>query len=528
MSTERDAFVGSLANFTGIHKVTDNENLLRRELTDKNIKCAQAMLHLARYEGNYLGESWTNILKIMSMINYYHALGSGSKGYAELFMEEKSNDSRNDPEIENIKYQNAAHILSAIEESEIDKIFENSINLGADAIGHMTTSMCKVSSEELKKGEGPRIFLLQKLVEVVNLNMNRVRMEFKGMWKAASTHFSNIGSHPNENVAMYAVDFLRQLANKYLEKEELKNYNYQKAFLEPFRMIMLHNLHKREGIKHLILSCMCLFAKTRISTIRSGWEIIIEIFKLAGEDDNIDLAKESLDAMEFILRPPNFPYVEEYFDKIIDCLFKFVENVFEDQSLMALKLVKQVSVTLGENDEFIEKVIERRTETNTKQDKESTKKDLWNTILLSLAKRSFEKRRHIAEESHNLMFLLLSKYNGKLSPKLWEMVFRGLIKAIFEDLNVKIESKDVTQEGYTLHLENSKLIIDDLIQVMGKMDDDKFIQSTKILLEIFKNFTLTYVNSPLGLKMIQGMNDLISTNGCKFTKELWKEFIQVT
>jgi hypothetical protein len=38
MKTERDAFVGSLAKFTGIYKVTENDNLLRRELTEKNIK----------------------------------------------------------------------------------------------------------------------------------------------------------------------------------------------------------------------------------------------------------------------------------------------------------------------------------------------------------------------------------------------------------------------------------------------------------------------------------------------------------
>lgn len=135
MSTERDAFVSSLANFTGIYKVLDNDSLLKKELTDKNLKCTQAILQLAKFEGNYLDESWKNVLKVMSMINYYQTIGSGAKGYDLLFLDQADQkEIREDPETEAIKAQNAAYIISTIDESDIDKIFSNSVSLGPIAI----------------------------------------------------------------------------------------------------------------------------------------------------------------------------------------------------------------------------------------------------------------------------------------------------------------------------------------------------------------------------------------------------------
>ena len=42
-----------------------------------------------------------------------------------------------------------------------------------------------------------------------------------------------VGQHKNLNVVIYAIDSLRQLADKFLEKEERKNFSYQKMFLKP-------------------------------------------------------------------------------------------------------------------------------------------------------------------------------------------------------------------------------------------------------------------------------------------------------
>ena len=67
-----------------------------------------------------------------------------------------------------------------------------------------------------------RIFSLQKLVEVADHNMNlRSRRSWAKIWELMSDHLVNIGCHKNAIVSMFAIDALRQLSFKFLEKPEL-------------------------------------------------------------------------------------------------------------------------------------------------------------------------------------------------------------------------------------------------------------------------------------------------------------------
>ena len=50
-----------------------------------------------------------------------------------------------------------------------------------------------------------------------------------------------VGCNPNEDVAFFAVDSLRQLSMKFLEKGEFANFRFQKDFLRPFEHIMKRN-----------------------------------------------------------------------------------------------------------------------------------------------------------------------------------------------------------------------------------------------------------------------------------------------
>jgi len=55
---------------------------------------------------------------------------------------------------------------------------------------------------------------------------NRTRFTWKKIWESLGEHFSTVGSHSNSNVAEFAIDSLRQLAKKFLEKNELNNFNF--------------------------------------------------------------------------------------------------------------------------------------------------------------------------------------------------------------------------------------------------------------------------------------------------------------
>ena len=71
-----------------------------------------------------------------------------------------------------------------------------------------------------------------------------------------SDFFVEVGCHPNLQVAMYGVDSLRQLAMKFLERDELANYTFQNDFLRPFVVVMRHS--KAVEIRELIIRCACM------------------------------------------------------------------------------------------------------------------------------------------------------------------------------------------------------------------------------------------------------------------------------
>jgi len=168
--------------------------------------------------------------------------------------------------------------------SEIEYIFQKSFHLDEDAIIAFIENLCKVSRDELANQANPRKFALQNLVEVADLNMDRIRYVWGRIWRLLSEHFCLVGSHANLMVAIYAIDSLRQLADKFLLKEEFKSFNFQKDFLKPFETIMFNNLHTRSEIKDYIVMCVANICGTKTAAIKSGWSVIINIFTLAAQD----------------------------------------------------------------------------------------------------------------------------------------------------------------------------------------------------------------------------------------------------
>lgn len=74
------------------------------------------------------------------------------------------------------------------------------------------------------------------------------------IWAVLSLHFEAAGSHQDEKISMYAIDSLRQLAIKYLERSELANFSFQNDILKPFVVIMRSS--KNPHIRALIVECI--------------------------------------------------------------------------------------------------------------------------------------------------------------------------------------------------------------------------------------------------------------------------------
>ena len=65
-----------------------------------------------------------------------------------------------------------------------------------------------------------------------------------------------VGCNPNEDIAFFAIDSLRQLSMKFIEKGEFANFRFQKDFLRPFEHIMKRNRFVRLQICHVASDCI--------------------------------------------------------------------------------------------------------------------------------------------------------------------------------------------------------------------------------------------------------------------------------
>jgi brefeldin A-inhibited guanine nucleotide-exchange protein len=182
-----------------------------------------------------------------------------------------------------------------------------------------------VSRDELANTSNPRKFSLQRLVEVADLNMERIRYVWSKIWSLLSEHFIFVGSHVNLMVAIYAIDSLRQLADKFLLMEAFQSFNFQKEFLKPFETIMLNNLHTRSDIKDYIVMCIANICGSKTQFIKSGWSVIINIFTLAAQDQEEHLVVQSFDALSAAVSK-HFELVEQGFVELINCLNKYTRN----------------------------------------------------------------------------------------------------------------------------------------------------------------------------------------------------------
>ena len=79
---------------------------------------------------------------------------------------------------------------------------------------------------------------------------------------------------------MYAVDSLRQLSLKFLSKDEMAGFNFQRMFLKPFEIIMLRNSNTE--VREFILSSLNHLLLAKAPNVRSGWKSIFAVFAIAG------------------------------------------------------------------------------------------------------------------------------------------------------------------------------------------------------------------------------------------------------
>ncbi|VDM66330.1 unnamed protein product [Strongylus vulgaris] len=214
---ERNAFIQALARFT----LLTAKNALG-EMKEKNIEAIKLLLAIGEEDGDYLEDNWVDVIRCISQLELAQligtGLGTGAKEDKESSRQCKGRDAhlfytffeffkkKDIPLIDVMKSTGAldertlATLQGALGETSsqavvvaVDRIFQGSCRLTADAIVCFVRALCAVSKEELNQPAAPRMFLLGKLVEVAFYNMGRIRLEWRRVWEVVGEHFNMAG-----------------------------------------------------------------------------------------------------------------------------------------------------------------------------------------------------------------------------------------------------------------------------------------------------------------------------------------------
>ncbi|KAL6997715.1 Brefeldin A-inhibited guanine nucleotide-exchange protein 5 [Sarracenia purpurea var. burkii] len=273
MDTMRYAFLTSLVRFNFLHAPKD--------MRSKNVEALKTLLALCDSETDALQDTWNAVLECISRLEYIISTPT----IAVTVMHGSNQISRD-------------AILQSLRElagKPAEQVFVNSVKLPSESVVEFVTALCNVSAEELKQTPA-RVFSLQKLVEISYYNMARIRMVWARIWSVLANHFISAGRHHDEKIAMYAIDSLRQLGMKYLERAELANFTFQNDILKPFVILMRSS--RSETVRRLIVDCIVQMIKSKVGSIKSGWRSVFMIFTAAADDELEPIAESAFENVE--------------------------------------------------------------------------------------------------------------------------------------------------------------------------------------------------------------------------------------
>ncbi|KAK9667084.1 hypothetical protein RND81_14G231700 [Saponaria officinalis] len=504
MQTQRDAFVTSLAKFTYLHCVAD--------MKQKNIDAMKTIMTIAIEDGNYLQEAWEHILTCLSRFEHLQLLGEGVPPDASFLGNsngETEQKSLKSSDLASLKKKGALHnpavvavvrggsydssghgfssiklvtpdqvnnfisnlhLLDQIGSYELNHIFAHSQRLNSEAIVSFVRALCKVAMSELQSPTDPRVFSLTKIVEIAHYNMNRIRLVWSRIWSVLSDFFVSVGLSENLSVAIFVMDSLRQLAMKFLEREELANYNFQNEFLRPFVIVMQKS--NSAEIRELIVRCISQMVLSRVSNVKSGWKSVFKVFTIAAADERKSIVLLAFETMEKIVRE-YFPYITETesttFTDCVRCLITFTNSKFNsDVSFNAIAFLRFCAVKLAEGGLFCNENSQDAADSYdiTSSDEAFdgqalTNKDenisYWMPLLTGLSKLTSDTRLAIRKSALEVLFNILKDHGSLFSRPFWDVIFKLIIFPIFSSGRDDKDDNEVNTDQSMQSSRNSSL-----------------------------------------------------------------------
>jgi brefeldin A-inhibited guanine nucleotide-exchange protein len=613
METPRNMFVSSLFKFTHLNNL--------KEIRHKNIASIKTLITVAHTDGDHLQESWKDVLECISKLETMHLLGAGlnaentftnteasagdqthsissvgtfttprrtaSSTMRDSFSFDitpylmgrspaKAQSTFNPQQLASLEGANAELISKEIESIAIDRLFTDSTNLNNNAIVDFVKCLCAVSQDEISSNN-PRMFCLQKLVEVAYYNMGRIRIVWARIWEVMGQHFTMVGCHKNLSIAMYAIDSLRQLAMKFLAKDELANYHFQKDFLKPFESIIQQ--HTSVQTRDMCIRCLSNMVLAQAQNIKSGWKSIFAVLSVAATDTNEKIVRLAFELVESIMSKHFKLIADSFFVECVNCLIAFAKaQHFKDVSQKALASMvfcagqlaggnvcplRKIELATGESTESSSSSLsssgkdkeklqeddgEHRDEEEGRNEEEGdeassspspsssssssssevqyvfTDEDVhikyWFPVLTGFSEVVTHPHIDVRTVALERLFGVLKEFGTMFTPSLWNLVFKGVILPIFIGVRVIAHEKSPVNEQdnvwiATTCLNATQSLVDLLTHFFNKIS---FLLDE--VLSLLASFVLqeTANLAEIGCTCLLL---LVMKNGDKFTPYMW-------
>ena len=541
LDTPRTAFITALAGFTNLGNLS--------EMVAKNLEALKILLEIALTEGNQLKGSWRDILTCVSQLDRFQLISGGVDEGALPEMGRRvptgtASGGRRTPRPRAGPNQNSNYHAEIAHESRstdmvkiTDRIFTGTAELSGDAIVHFVRALSEVSWQEIQssgQSESPRMYSLQKLVEISYYNMTRVRFEWSNIWQVLGEHFNDVGCQSNTNVVFFALDSLRQLSMRFMELEELPGFKFQKDFLKPFEHVIANS--SAVTVKDMVLRCLIQMIQARGENIRSGWKTMFGVFTVAAREPYEAIVNLAYDHVTQIYNTRLGVVISQgAFADLVVCFTAFSKNLkFQKKSLAAIDTLKSLVPRLMRTPEC-PLSHKHNTTVNLDSDKESAARTMnrqtqeeqfWFPVLFAfhdiLMTGDDLEVRSLAS---TYLFNILKEYGGDFPPEFWDVLWRQILHPIFMVLRSNSEMKQVLN-----HEDLSVWLSTTMIQALRNMITlfTHYFNSLEYMLDRFLDLLALCIcqeNDTIARIGSNCLQQLILQNVTRFTPEHWGKIV---
>ncbi|EDW27323.1 GL21229 [Drosophila persimilis] len=509
MSLERDAYVQALARFTLL-----NANSPINEMKAKNIDTIKTLIMVAHTDGNYLGSSWLDIVKCISQLELAQLIGTGVRPQFLSGAQTTLKDSLNPSVKEHIGETSSQSVVVAV-----DRIFTGSMRLDGDAIVDFVKALCQVSVDELQQPQ-PRMFSLQKIVEISYYNMERIRLQWSRIWQVLGEHFNAVGCNSNEEISFFALDSLRQLSMKFMEKGEFSNFRFQKDFLRPFEHIMKKNASP--AIRDMVVRCIAQMVNSQAHNIRSGWkEHLSASSTWPSQPRGAHCGSCPPEHGQIIgdLYHRQFAVMVDSFQDAVKCLSEFATARFPDTSMEAIRLVRNCAQCVHEAPQLFAEHAGMENDASVAEEDRVWVRG-WFPMLFSLSCVVNRCKLDVRTRALTVLFEIVKTYGDSFKPNWWKDLFNVIFR-IFDNMKLPEHVTEKSEWMTTTCNHALYAIIDVFTQyfdVLGHL----------LLEELFAqlHWCVQQSNEQLARSGTNCLENLVISNGFKFNEVTWDKTCQ--